>query len=143
MWKKELNFVALMAASAWVGIMKTIFITLNSRFAMSLSVSYTAAAALTGVPLMVSAASGIVSLIVARLWGKRPVYLAAVALMFVGAIWNMNATDNYAQSMASRVFQGLGWGVFDALVLSSIHDTYFVSSSLFRMPFRRCNKASC
>ncbi len=112
---------------AWVGVTKTILISLNSRLAMSASVSYTTAAALTGVPLMISAGSGMASLIAARLWGRRPVYLASTALLFIGSIWSMQVSDSVAQFMASRLFQGLGWGAVDALVICSIHDTYFVS----------------
>jgi len=108
------------------GMMKTAFFSLNGRLATGFSVSYTAVAALTGVPLMVSAASGMASLVLARLWGKRPVYLASTLLMFVGAFWSIQVTGSFAQCMASRVFQGIGWGALDVLVLGSIYDTYFV-----------------
>ena len=46
--------------------------------------------------------------------------------MFIGAVWNTNVERSYGQCMAARVFQGLGWGAFDTLVLGSIQDTYFV-----------------
>ena len=109
--------------------MKTAFISVNSQLAMGYMVSYTAAAALTGVPLMVSAFTGMASLIVARLWGKRPVYLVAMTSIFMGVVWNTFTQDSFAQCMAARIFQGLGWGAFDCLVLGSIHDTYFVCLS--------------
>lgn len=126
-WKKHLNFVALLYMVALVGVMKTIYISVNSSLVLAYTTSYTAVGSLTGVPLMVSALTGLISLIVARLWGKRPVYLISLGFIFIGAMWNMCVASSYSQNMAARVFQGVGWGAFDALVLGSIQDTYFVS----------------
>ncbi|RYP34030.1 hypothetical protein DL767_004472 [Monosporascus sp. MG133] len=91
LWRKHLNFVALLSMVALIGVMKTVFVSTNSVVAISYSVSYTAAVALTAMPLMISAFTGTLSLV----------------------------------NMAARAFQGLGWGAFETLVLSSIQDTYF------------------
>ncbi len=112
---------------AMIGVMKTAFISVNSLLAQEFIVSYTATAALTGVPLILSAFTGLLSLVGARVWGKRPFYLVSFFLIFIGAVWNTNVSGSFSQCMAARVFQGLGWGAFDTLVLGSIHDTYFVS----------------
>ncbi|XDG09031.1 hypothetical protein ABKA04_008646 [Annulohypoxylon sp. FPYF3050] len=98
LWKKHLNLGALLSMVALIGVMKTAYISVNSVIAIEENVSYTAAVALTAAPLMVSAVTGMVSLKIARIW---------------------------AQNMAARIFQGLGWGAFDTLVLGSIQDTYF------------------
>ncbi|KAI1142045.1 MFS general substrate transporter [Hypoxylon sp. FL0543] len=124
-WKKALNFGALLSMVALVGVMKTAYISVNSVIAIGEGISYTAAVALTAVPLMVSAASGLASLIIARIWGKRPVYLGSMVMIFMGMVWNTHVSGNLAQNMAARIFQGLGWGAFDTLVLGSIQDTYF------------------
>jgi MFS family permease len=107
------------------GVMKTVFVSVNHLLAEGYEVSYTAAAALTGVPLILSAVTGFAALIASRIWGKRPLYLASVLLVFIGATWNTNVAASYGQCMAARIFQGLGWGAFDTLVMGSIHDTYF------------------
>ncbi|KAM7183744.1 MFS general substrate transporter [Naviculisporaceae sp. PSN 640] len=125
MWRKELNFFSLLLMVAMTGVMKTIFLTVNAQIAEGYQVSYTAAAALTGVPLMISAFTGFLCLIASRVCGKRPLYLASLLLVFIGTVWNTNVQESYAECMAARVFQGLGWGAFDALVLGSIQDTYF------------------
>ncbi|RYP57883.1 hypothetical protein DL769_009215 [Monosporascus sp. CRB-8-3] len=39
--------------------------------------------------------------------------------------WNIEFSCSLSQNMAARAFQGLGWGAFETLVLSSIQDTYF------------------
>lgn len=114
---------------ALVGVSKTMFVPVHSDIALNNGVSYTAAVSLTAVPLMVSALSGMTSVVVAKVYGKRPIYLISTVFMFVGAMWGMYVMNSFSQNMASRVFQGLGWGAFDSLVLGSLQDTYFVSRS--------------
>ncbi|OTA95486.1 hypothetical protein M434DRAFT_69364 [Hypoxylon sp. CO27-5] len=124
-WKKNLNLGALLLMVALVGVMKTAYISVNSVIAIEEGVSYTAAVALTAVPLMMSAVTGLASLIISRICGKRPVYLVSMVMIFIGMVWNTNVRGSLAQNMAARIFQGLGWGAFDTLVLGSIQDTYF------------------
>ncbi|CAJ2513972.1 Uu.00g020910.m01.CDS01 [Anthostomella pinea] len=125
MWKKHMNFLTLLSMVALVGAMKTAFVTVNSFVAIDEGVSYTAAVGLTAVPLMVSALTGMTSTIVAKIWGKRPIYLVSSILIFAGAVWNIMVRGDLAQNMGARVLQGLGWGAFDTLVVASIRDTYF------------------
>ena len=108
-----------------IGVMKTALVSVNSQLATGYTVSYTAATALTGAPLMVSALAGFVSLVASRIYGKRAVYLASALVLLVGTAWNTSVAHSFAQCMAARVVQGLGWGAFDVLVLGSIDDTYF------------------
>ncbi|KAG5932091.1 hypothetical protein E4U53_001491 [Claviceps sorghi] len=124
-WRKNLNFVSLLVMVGLVGSTKTAFIPIAASLSSHYRVSNTSIAALTAVPLMVSAITGMISSIVARIWGKRPVYLTAASVLFVGTMWNMTAGDNYGYCLGSRIFQGLGWGAFDVLVNGSVQDTYF------------------
>ncbi|KAK8091187.1 hypothetical protein PG994_000692 [Apiospora phragmitis] len=125
MWRKNLNYLALVYMTALIGVMKTIFVSVNGPIAIRNGVSYTAAVALTGVPLMISAFTGALSLVVAKLYGKRPVYLVATAFIWIGVVWGSQVVDSFGQNMASRVFQGIGWGAFETLVLGSLQDTFF------------------
>lgn len=124
-WKKELNFGSLLLMVAITGVLKTIFLSVNAQLAGAYEVSYTSVAALTGVPLILSAVTAFASLVASRVCGKRPLYLASLLLVFIGTVWNTNVATSYSQCMAARIFQGFGWGAFDALVLGSIQDTYF------------------
>ncbi|KLU82285.1 hypothetical protein MAPG_01359, partial [Magnaporthiopsis poae ATCC 64411] len=124
MWKKDSNFGALLMSVALAGVMKTALVPVNVQLEQSFNRSYTTIAALTGVPLLLGAVSGMAALIAARLWGKRPLYIAGMLAMFLGSIINAAAQD-FGAAMAARVFQGIGWGVFDSLVLGTIHDVYF------------------
>ncbi|KAM0810333.1 putative Major facilitator superfamily (MFS) profile domain-containing protein [Seiridium cardinale] len=125
LWRRNLSFFALLHMVALVGVMKTMFFTVNSDIALTNGVSYTATVALTAVPLMISALTGMMSVVVAKIHGKRPVYLTSTVMMFVGAMWGMYVMNSFSQNMASRVFQGIGWGAFDTLVLGSLQDTFF------------------
>ncbi|RYC59398.1 hypothetical protein CHU98_g6802 [Xylaria longipes] len=125
LWKKNLNFVALLSMVAIVGAMKTALVSVYNVLAVEEGVHYTDAVALTAVPLIISAVAGMISTLLARVWGKRPVYLVSMVLMFIGSAWNINTGGKFAQNMAARIFQGFGWGAFDTLVLGSILDTFF------------------
>lgn len=124
LWKKDLNLAALLMTVAVIQVMKTAFVSVNVVLEQSFNRSYTAIAALTGAPLIFSACTGMLALVVSRIYGKRPVYLVATAVIFFSSIWNA-VLDDFNQALAARIFQGMGWGVFDSLVLGSIHDTYF------------------
>ncbi|KAK3491901.1 major facilitator superfamily domain-containing protein [Neurospora crassa] len=124
-WRKEISFYALLLMVALTGVMKTAFISVHAQAADGYRVSYTAAAALTGVPLILSAFTGLVSLITSKICGKRPLYLFSLVLLFIGTVWNTSVRTSYSQCLAARVFQGLGWGVIDTLVQSSIYDIFF------------------
>lgn len=66
-----------------------------------------------------------ISCIVARIFGKRPVYLLSVGIEFFSAIWNATGTS-FTSVFWSRIFYGIGIGAFEAMVLSTIGDMYFV-----------------
>jgi MFS family permease len=85
-----------------------------------------AVTSLTGLPLIISAFSGLKAMMVAQIFGKRPVYLVSSLLMLVSAAWNMHIGNSYLSFMASRIFQGIGWGAFESLVVGSLEDMYFV-----------------
>ncbi|KAM3508078.1 hypothetical protein MY10362_001424 [Beauveria mimosiformis] len=125
LWKKDVNLAALLSVVGLVGALKTMFLTTGALAANHYRTSYLAVAALTGIPLMLSAVSGAGACVVARIYGRRPVYLLATAALFVGSVWNATAVGSYGSCMGARVLQGLGWGVFDTLVMTSIQDTYF------------------
>lgn len=110
--------------------MKTALLPTNAVVASHLKIAYPTVAFLTAAPLLLSVFSGLLSSILARLCGKRPLYLGGTMVTLIGCIWNVTAFDDYASCLGARLFQGLGWGIFDTLVLSSIQDTYFVSGAL-------------
>ncbi|KAI0391362.1 hypothetical protein F5Y17DRAFT_15347 [Xylariaceae sp. FL0594] len=124
-WKKNLHFFALVFMVGIVGVMKTALVCVHAVISGGQGINYTSAVALTAVPLMLSSLAGMGSTILAKAWGKRPVYLASAALIFVGSACDITTRGPYSQNMAGRILQGLGWGAFDTLVLGSILDMFF------------------
>jgi nitrate/nitrite transporter NarK len=120
-----------MLAAAVVGMLKTMLVTVNGVVATEFNVSYMATTALTGLPMIVASVAGLGAGVLAQVIGKRVVYLVSGVLMLAAMLWNMHVMESYAQFMASRIFQGVGWGATEALVLGSIKDIYFVSLSDF------------
>jgi len=100
----------------------------NGVIATQFNVSYTAAAALTGVPFIIGAFAGLGSSILSGVIGKRMLYVLSGVLALAGGMWTMHIERNYGWIMTSRCVQGLGWGIVDSLVCASIRDLYFVSS---------------
>ncbi|KAH8198847.1 hypothetical protein TruAng_007015 [Truncatella angustata] len=94
LWRRNLSFFSLLYMVSIVGVSRTMFVTVNSDIAMNNGVSYTAAVSLTAVPLMVSAVSGLMSNVGARVYGKRPIYLASTISMFQHELDNRVAALN-------------------------------------------------
>lgn len=120
-----------------VGGMKTAFVSTGGMMIVEFgsSSSWTCIAALTAVPLMISTMTGLASLSSSKIWGKRPVYLTSLLFIVIGCIWNTTTGNSYKSCMGARIFQGIGWGAFETLVLGSIQDTYFVSASFIDPPY--------
>ncbi|PHH59380.1 hypothetical protein CDD81_3339 [Ophiocordyceps australis] len=124
-WRRDLNLVSLLMTAGLVGAMKTAFVSTSGSMAMHFATSYSAIAALSALPLFLSALTGLASCLAAKIWGKRPVYLVSALVLLIGCAWNATTRDSYGACMGARVLQGLGWGAFDTLVIASIQDTYF------------------
>lgn len=118
--------MSVLVSTAVVGILKTLFVTTNSVIATQYNVSYTAAAALTGVPFMIAALSSLGSAILSQAAGKRAIHIGATLLMLIGSVWNMRIMDSYTQFMFSRIFQGVGWGAFEGIAIISVRDIFSV-----------------
>ena len=68
----------------------------------------------------------------AKMYGKRPVYIAAVIVMFVGSVWG-GAAQNYNSFLASRIFSGFGMAPYEVLVQCTLADLYFVHERATRI----------
>ncbi|KAL3428494.1 major facilitator superfamily transporter [Phlyctema vagabunda] len=134
-WRKELFYVGICLAGAIVGIFRTLLVSVNGVLATQFGVSYTAAAAFTGVPLIFAAFSAFGASVLAQVCGKRLIYLVASLTLLTASLWNMHVEQSYGAFMASRIFQALGWGPFEVLLLVSIKDVFFVHERKVRTIF--------
>ena len=58
--------------------------------------------------------------------GKRPVYLISTTLVLISSVWSALIKKDYGSFLAARIFSGLGSGAYEAIVLSTVGDLYFV-----------------
>jgi hypothetical protein len=55
--------------------------------------TYQVTAKFSGWQIWPAAIAGVFGSAVGRVWGKRPVYVASVVVLLVGAVWNGQAKD--------------------------------------------------
>lgn len=58
-------------------------------------------------------------------WGRRPVFILGVLCLFLCSIWS-GASTNIDSFKWSRIFQGFGMAPFEALVVSTFGDVFFI-----------------
>lgn len=68
----------------------------------------------------------------AKIIGRRPVYLVAIIIMFATSIWGATV-QRYDSFLGSRIVAGLGMAPFEVLVQSTIGDMYFVHERATRI----------
>lgn len=90
-----------------------------------LNVSVAKATKLSGYTLIASGCFGPVASALARKFGNRPLYVASSLISLIGCILGQTA-QGYSQFAAARVLEGLGISAYEALIISTIGDLYFV-----------------
>lgn len=68
----------------------------------------------------------------AKVWGRRPVFIVAIIIMFIGSVWGA-FSKNYNSFLASRIVSGLGMAPYEVLVQCTIGDLYFVHQRATRI----------
>jgi MFS family permease len=68
----------------------------------------------------------------AKIVGRRPVYVIAICIMFATSVWGAAVTD-YQGFLASRIVAGLGMAPYEVLVQCTIGDLYFVHERATRI----------
>ncbi|KAK0712568.1 major facilitator superfamily domain-containing protein [Lasiosphaeria miniovina] len=68
----------------------------------------------------------------AKIIGRRPVYILAIVIMFVTSVWGA-AVSEYNSFLASRVIAGIGMAPYEVLVQCTIGDLYFVHERATRI----------
>lgn len=90
-------------------------------------------ALLTGYHLLGVGIAGFIFVAMARVWGKRHLYILGTVLIIISSAWGGASNRNFDSLMAARVFQGVGLAPFEALVNVSVGDLYFVHERGKRM----------
>ncbi|BGO98281.1 hypothetical protein NBRC10513v2_002673 [Rhodotorula toruloides] len=124
-WLREANFWVLTFVAGIVGGVGPALAPGYALLAEQWNITVNAVAATNG-DLVI--ALGCIMIIIppfAAKIGRRPVYLAGGLCLFLCSIWSA-VSKNLTSFKWSRVFQGFGMAAFEALVVSTIADTYFV-----------------
>ena len=69
---------------------------------------------------------------IAKVYGKRPVYIAAICILFAVNVWGA-VTKTYSSFLASRIVGGIGMAPYEVLVQATISDLYFVHQRATRI----------
>lgn len=69
---------------------------------------------------------------IAKVWGRRPIFIVAIIIMFAGSIWGA-FSKNYESFLASRIVSGFGMAPYEVLVQCTIGDLYFVHQRATRI----------
>ena len=131
-WKKELILfiVGLLAAvvGAFGPMLSPGFVEISAELGVSLNTLSQATAWLiltTGICLFIGNP-------IAKLYGKRPIYIFSIVILFVSSIWGGAATD-YNSLLGSRILSGVGMAPFEVLMQITIGDLYFVHERATRL----------
>ncbi|ORY90710.1 serine/threonine kinase 16 [Leucosporidium creatinivorum] len=130
-WKKEAIFWTLSFMAGLVGAIGPLLAPGYSVLAAEWGVSVNEVAATNGDLVIALGCIMIVQAPLGVKFGRRPVFLVGAALLFFCTIWSAES-KNITSFKWSRVFQGLGMAPFEALVVSTIGDIFFVHERGFR-----------
>lgn len=103
--------------------------TVNGVLLMEFKVPITKIERLSSYPSLACAISCIFASVFARMYGKRPVYIVSTSIFLISCVWTATIKTNYNSFFAARFVSGLGLGAYEAIVLSSVGDMYFVRGS--------------
>ncbi|KAK4222862.1 major facilitator superfamily domain-containing protein [Podospora fimiseda] len=68
----------------------------------------------------------------AKIFGRRPIYLFAITLMLITSIWGA-ITTSYTSFLWSRILAGIGMAPYETLIQCTIGDLYFVHERATRI----------
>ena len=109
------------------GIQDSLLSTVNGVLAQEFGLPIEKIENLSSYPLLVSGVTCAIASILARIVGKRPIYIASTSILLITCVWSALIEKDYGSFFAARLISGIGLGSYEALVLSSIGDMYFAS----------------
>lgn len=100
--------------------------------ANTFNVSIPKVALTTGLYMLGLGLGSIVASPTAILWGKRPVYLAAIILFTLSSIW-CALSPNYASLVVARIVQGFSVSPVECLPSATIAEIFFLHERAYRL----------
>ncbi|KAI4193698.1 MAG: hypothetical protein LQ350_008194 [Teloschistes chrysophthalmus] len=134
-WKKDLALLSMTMSITVGGIQDSLLSSVNGVVQAEFQLPILKIENLSSYPLLASGVACVFASVLARVVGKRPIYLFSTTILLVTVIWSAAIGTNYDSFFAARFISGLGLGAYEALVLSSIGDMYFVHQRGKRVAF--------
>ncbi|KAA8894039.1 major facilitator superfamily domain-containing protein [Sphaerosporella brunnea] len=141
-WKRDLTLFILCFCSATSAIVGPAVAPVAGVLVKEFHTSYSMVSRWSGWQFWASGVAGLIALAVSRVWGRRPVYVVSIVLVFVGVLWN-GFSESGNSFLGARFVEGLGLGAFEMLVPTSIGDLFFVHQrgkrvALYNLSFLGC-----
>lgn len=131
-WKKELILLIVGLSAAVVGaygpMLSPGFVQVSSDLGITVEILSQATAWL----ILTIGLSLFITNPLAKIIGRRPVYIIAICIMFATSVWGAAVTD-YSSFLASRIVAGIGMAPYEILVQCTIGDLYFVHERATRI----------
>ena len=131
-WKKETTLVIVGLSAAVVGAYGPMLSPGFVEIAGDLNITIEVLSQSTAWLILTIGLGLFITNPLAKLYGKRPIYILAIVIMFACSVWGA-ATTQYNSFLASRVIAGIGMAPYEVLVQCTIGDLYFVHERATRI----------
>ncbi|KAI6432119.1 hypothetical protein MCOR21_003590 [Pyricularia oryzae] len=131
-WKKEMVLLIVAMSAAVVGaygpMLSPGFVQVSSDLGITVQMLSEATAWL----ILSIGLSLFLTNPLAKIIGRRPIYIGAIAIMFATSVWGA-VTTTYSSFLTSRIVAGVGMAPYEILVQCTIGDLYFVHERATRI----------
>ncbi|KAH6681503.1 major facilitator superfamily domain-containing protein [Halenospora varia] len=132
LWKKDGILLIVGFSAAVVGAFGPMLSPGFVQIAGELNISVNTLAQATAWLILTIGLSLFITQPFAKVYGRRPVFIVAIIVMFATSVWGALAKD-YNSFLASRVVSGFGMSPYEVLVQCTIGDMYFVHQRATRI----------
>jgi len=131
-WKKDSILLIVGLSAAVVGAFGPMLSPGFVQIAKELNISVNTLAQATAWLILTIGLSLFIANPLAKVYGRRPVFIVAIIIMFAASVWGSLAKD-YDSFLASRIVAGFGMAPYEVLVQCTIGDMYFVHQRATRI----------
>lgn len=124
-WKKECILLIVGLSAAVVGAYGPMLSPGFVLIAAELGISVNTVSQTTSWLVLTIGLSLVIMNPLAKAYGKRPMYILAITLMFTSSVWG-GAAKSFNSLLASRIYAGFGMAPYEVLVQCTLNDMYFV-----------------
>ncbi|KUJ20891.1 MFS general substrate transporter [Mollisia scopiformis] len=132
LWKKDGILLIVGLSAAVVGAFGPMLSPGFLVIAASLNISVPTLGQSTAWVILTIGLSLFIANPLAKKFGRRPVFIVAVCIMFACSVWGAFSKD-YKSFLASRIIAGFGMAPYEVLVQNTIGDLYFVHQRATRI----------